>query len=184
MLLELEDKAIIRPDSLKNTIDPPEKRPCQRIRIEVLIPDFQGDIRALEIVVHAKPDVINHNIETVASLYDTVRPEALYQRSLDLLGRVKRLDPSMPVKSGIMVGLGETMAQLEQTLQDLLDHGCDIVTIGQYLQPTQQHLEVQRFYSPEEFKQLEIMARQIGFKRVAAGPFVRSSYKAQDLFDA
>ncbi len=164
-------------------INPPIKKEPQRTRIEVLIPDFQGDMRALEIVVHAKPDVINHNIETVAPLYGTVRPEALYQRSLELLGRVKLLDPSMPVKSGIMVGLGETMAQLEQTLQDLLDHGCDIVTMGQYLQPTQQHLEVQRFYSPEEFRQLEATARQMGFQRVAAGPFVRSSYKAQDLFD-
>lgn len=155
----------------------------EKTRIEVLIPDFQGDPHALKIVVEANPDVINHNIETVAPLYDTVRPEAIYQRSLDLLHQVKRFNPAMPVKSGIMVGLGETMAQLEQTFQDLLDHGCDILTIGQYLQPTQQHLEVQRFYSPKEFEQLEATARQMGFKRVAAGPFVRSSYKAQDLFD-
>ena len=153
-------------------------------RVEVLIPDFQGDINALEIVVHAKPDVINHNIETVASLYGKARPEAEYQRSLDLLKNTKILDPSMPVKSGIMVGLGETMVQLEQTMQDLFDHGCEILTIGQYLQPSRQHLKVKKYYSPEEFKEMEISARQIGFKRVAAGPFVRSSYQAQDLFNS
>ncbi len=153
-------------------------------RVEVLIPDFQGDINALEIVVHAKPDVINHNIETVASLYGKARPEAEYQRSLDLLKNTKILDPSMPVKSGIMVGLGETMVQLEQTMQDLFDHGCEILTIGQYLQPSRQHLKVKKYYSPEEFKEMEIFARQIGFKRVASGPFVRSSYQAQDLFNS
>ncbi|OQY50869.1 MAG: lipoyl synthase, partial [Desulfobacteraceae bacterium 4572_89] len=136
-------------------------------RVEVLIPDFQGDINALEIVVHAKPDVINHNIETVASLYGKARPEAEYQRSLDLLKNTKILDPSMPVKSGIMVGLGETMVQLEQTMQDLFDHGCEILTIGQYLQPSRQHLKVKKYYPPEEFKEMEIFARQIGFKRVA-----------------
>jgi len=154
-----------------------------QLKVEVLIPDFQGDIRALEIVVYAKPDVVNHNIETVASLYETVRPEAIYQRSLDLLKNVKTLDPLMPVKSGIMVGLGETLEELSKTMEDLFEHGCEILTIGQYLQPTRQHLTVKKYYSPEEFKQLELIARKIGFQRVAAGPFVRSSYNAQELFD-
>lgn len=153
-----------------------------QIKVEVLIPDFQGDIRALETVVRAKPDVVNHNIETVASLYETVRPEAIYQRSLDLLKNVKRLDPLMPLKSGIMVGLGETQEELARTMADIFGHGCNILTIGQYLQPTRQHLTVKKYYSPEEFKQLELTARKIGFQRVAAGPFVRSSYNAADLF--
>ncbi len=160
-----------------------ENKKDQEVKVEVLIPDFLGDTKALGTVVYAKPDVINHNIETVASLYDTVRPEAIYQRSLDLLRNVKAMDPLMPAKSGIMVGLGEIVAELEQTMDDLFEHGCDILTIGQYLQPTRQHLEVKKYYSPEEFKQLELTARKIGFRRVAAGPFVRSSYKAKDLFN-
>lgn len=161
---------------------PSDPKPSDQIKVEVLIPDFQGDIKALEIVVHAKPDVVNHNIETVASLYETVRPEAIYQRSLDLLKNIKTMDPLMPVKSGIMVGLGESKEELARTMEDIFGHGCDILTIGQYLQPTRQHLTVKKYYSPEEFKQLELTARKIGFQRVAAGPFVRSSYNAADLF--
>lgn len=153
-------------------------------RVEVLIPDFQGNFEALERVVSARPDVLNHNIETVPSLYPVARPQASYQQSLDLLQNVKTIDDQMPVKSGIMVGLGETMEELEQTMTDLFHHGCDILTLGQYLQPTRAHLEVERYYSPDEFKQIEARARQIGFRRVAAGPFVRSSYRAQDLFEA
>ncbi len=168
---------------IKAGLPGPEKRDSHKVKVEVLIPDFQGDIKALGIVVYANPDVVNHNIETVASLYERVRPEAAYQRSLDLLRNVKSLDPLMPVKSGIMVGLGETKAELTQTMENLFEHGCDILTMGQYLQPTRQHLEVKKYYSPEEFKQLELTARQIGFRRVAAGPFVRSSYNAQDLFN-
>jgi lipoic acid synthetase len=154
----------------------------QTIRVEVLIPDFQGDVDALKTVMDAGPDVINHNIETVADLYVQARPEALYQRSLDLLRNVKRLNPDMPAKSGIMVGLGETRAQLEKTLQDLADHGCDMLTIGQYLQPTRNHLPVEKFYPPEEFDDLAETARHMGFKKVASGPFVRSSYHAEELF--
>jgi lipoic acid synthetase len=154
----------------------------QTIRVEVLIPDFQGDVNALKTVMDAGPDVINHNIETVADLYVQARPEALYQRSLDLLRNVKRLNPDMPAKSGIMVGLGETRAQLEKTLQDLADHGCDMLTIGQYLQPTRNHLPVEKFYPPEEFDDLAETARHMGFKKVASGPFVRSSYHAEELF--
>ncbi|MDD9304023.1 MAG: lipoyl synthase [Desulfobacter sp.] len=154
------------------------------IQVEVLIPDFQGDESALETVVRAQPDVINHNIETVASLYSRVRPEAQYQRSLDLIRQVKALDPDMPTKSGLMVGLGETVDELEQTMTDLFNHNCDILTIGQYLQPTKEHLPVEAYYSPEEFDRLKAMANSIGFNRVASGPFVRSSYQAKELFDA
>ena len=153
-------------------------------KVEVLIPDFQGNIEALKIVAYANPDVLNHNIETVPSLYETARPQANYQQSLDLFKNAKAIDASMPLKSGIMVGLGETMEELEQTMRDLFHYGCDIITLGQYLQPTKAHLAVQKYYSPDEFKQLEKKARQIGFKKVAAGPFVRSSYNAQYLFDS
>jgi lipoic acid synthetase len=150
-------------------------------KIEVLIPDFKGVRDALKTVLSAKPDVLNHNIETVASLYPVVRPEAIYERSLSLLQTVKSMDPALPVKSGIMVGLGETPEELEQTLRDLFSHGCDIITLGQYLQPTQNHLLVEKYYSPQEFEALEKTARKIGFKKIAAGPFVRSSYQAHEL---
>ena len=152
-------------------------------KIEVLIPDFKGDREALKTVLSAKPHVLNHNIETVPSLYPRVRPEALYQRSLSLLQNVKSIDPMMSVKSGIMVGLGETMAELEQAMADLFCHGCDIITMGQYLQPTKSHLQVEKYYSPDEFETLEKTAGKIGFKKIAAGPFVRSSYNAQELFN-
>jgi lipoyl synthase len=153
-------------------------------KVEVLIPDFQGNIEALKIVVYAKPDVLNHNIETVPSLYSTARPQADYQQSLDLFKNAKTIDPLMPIKSGIMVGLGESVQELEQTMKDLFDYGCEILTLGQYLQPTREHLKVEKYYSPQEFGVLETKARAIGFKRVAAGPFVRSSYNAQELFSA
>nr|NJM01529.1 lipoyl synthase [Desulfobacula sp.] len=150
-------------------------------RIEVLIPDFKGDREALKAVLSAKPDVLNHNIETVASLYPVVRPEAIYERSLSLLQTAKAMDPALPVKSGIMVGLGETLEELEQALRDLFSHGCDILTLGQYLQPTPNHLLVEKYYSPEEFEALEKLARSVGFQKIAAGPFVRSSYQAHEL---
>ncbi len=165
-----------------NTIKAIKSTISDIIKIEVLIPDFQGNFKALKIVVDANPDVLNHNIETVPSLYPTARPEANYQQSLDLFKNVKSIDSSMPVKSGIMVGLGETMEELEQTMTDLYNNCCDIITIGQYLQPTKNHLKVKTYYSPEEFKIIEDKARQIGFKKIASGPFVRSSYNASDLF--
>ena len=165
-----------------NTIKAIKSTISDIIKIEVLIPDFQGNFKALKIVVDANPDVLNHNIETVPSLYPTARPEANYQQSLDLFKNVKSIDSSMPVKSGIMVGLGETMEELEQTMTDLYNNCCDIITIGQYLQPTKNHLKVKTYYSPEEFKMIEDKARQIGFKKIASGPFVRSSYNASDLF--
>ncbi|MBC8440275.1 MAG: lipoyl synthase [Deltaproteobacteria bacterium] len=153
-------------------------------KVEVLIPDFQGNVKALKIVVCANPDVLNHNIETVPSLYSIARPQANYQQSLDLFKNAKAINASMPLKSGLMLGLGETMEELEQTMKDLFHYGCEIITLGQYLQPTKTHLEVRKYYSPDEFEQLEDKARQIGFKKIAAGPFVRSSYNAQNLYDS
>ncbi|THB76363.1 MAG: lipoyl synthase [Desulfobacteraceae bacterium] len=164
------------------TIHAVKKTLGQQIRIEVLIPDFQGNYDAIRSVVEAGPDVLNHNIETVSSLYDLARPQADYQQSLSLFDTVRSIAPNMPLKSGIMVGLGETVDELSQTMADLYDHGCRILTIGQYLQPTRSHLEVKRFYSPEEFKDLEAIAKEIGFPKIASGPFVRSSYRAENLF--
>ena len=166
--------------AIKETLPVKDGTPA---RVEVLIPDFQGDIDALKIVVDVKPDVLNHNIETVPSLYPKVRPEAVYQRSLDLIANVKTLNPAMLTKSGIMVGLGETREELEQTMADLKAHGCDILTIGQYLQPTRNHLPVHTYYTPEEFEALEKKAKELGFRQAACGPHVRSSYKAQELFN-
>jgi lipoic acid synthetase len=151
------------------------------VGIEVLIPDFLGDEEALKTVLSAQPDVLNHNIETVPSLYATVRPEAIYQQSLDVLKRAAQIAPHIPVKSGIMVGLGETHDQLIQTMQDLHNHGCSILTMGQYLQPSRNHLPVTEYYTPEAFDSLKETALKIGFTNVASAPFVRSSYHAESL---
>jgi lipoyl synthase len=150
--------------------------------VEVLIPDFQGDPNALSIVLEASPDVLNHNIETVPRLYPTVRPEALYNRSLTLIRRVAVSKNNIPPKSGIMLGLGETEDEIRLTLQDLKDAGCRFLTLGQYLQPSKAHLPISRYVNPEEFDEWKKYAEGIGFERVASGPFVRSSYHAKDLF--
>ncbi len=150
--------------------------------IEVLIPDLQGDWQALRTIIEAGPDVLNHNIETVAGLYPEVRPQALYRRSLELLRQAKNIKPHLPTKSGVMLGLGETHPELVQTWQDLLASGCDILTMGQYLQPSADHLAVQRFVPPEEFADLQQQALDLGFSGVASGPFVRSSYQAEKLY--
>ena len=150
--------------------------------VEVLIPDFQGDPQALATVLEARPEVLNHNLETVARLYPTVRPEADYHRSLDLLRRAKAIAPETVTKCGIMVGLGETAAELAELFTDLRRTGCDILTIGQYLQPTRGHLPVARFLPPEEFTTLEHQALALDFGGVAAAPFVRSSYQAEVLY--
>ena len=152
--------------------------------VEVLIPDFQGKADALKTVLDAQPNVLNHNIETVARLYPAVRPEAIYRRSLELLQRVKAYDPAIPAKSGLMLGLGETAQEIEQTLEDLYDSDCRILTLGQYLQPSQSHLPVQRFVAPQEFEKWRETALQTGFAEVASGPFVRSSYHARGLYQA
>jgi len=148
-------------------------------RVEVLVPDFLGDWNALTTVVEAGPFVLGHNLETVPRLYRRVRPKARYRRSLDLLARAKELDPGMLTKSGLMVGLGESREEILQVMADLRAVRCDILTIGQYLRPSQKHLPVERFYPPEEFESLAAQGRELGFRHVEAGPLVRSSYHAQ-----
>ena len=148
-------------------------------RIEVLIPDFKGDIEALQKVIDASPDVINHNIEVVETLFSSIRPQGDYQRSLYLLKTIKAKNKTMPTKSGFMVGLGETTNQILTTMQDLRDAKVDFLTIGQYLQPTRKHAEIKKYYTPDEFIQLKNTALQFGFQHVESGPLVRSSYHAQ-----
>ena len=155
---------------------------CPQTTIEVLTPDFLRKDGALEIVVEAKPDVFNHNLETVPSLYLTVRPGARYFHSLRLLQRVKELNPAMFTKSGIMVGLGEERNEVLQVMDDMRSAQVDFLTIGQYLQPTRKHHEVQRFVPPDEFKSLETIAYTKGFLMVASSPLTRSSHHAGEDF--
>lgn len=150
--------------------------------IEVLVPDFHGRSDLIQIVTDARPEVYNHNLETVASQQKRMRPAARYDRSLSVLRTVKALDPRISTKSGIMVGLGETREELIQALRDLVAHQCDLLTIGQYLRPGERYAPIERFYPPEEFEELANIARDLGFKAVASGPFVRSSYFAETLF--
>jgi lipoic acid synthetase len=149
-------------------------------KIEVLIPDFKGDKSALEAVVVSKPDVLNHNIETVPRLYSKVRPQADYHRSLDLLKSVKEMEPDCVTKSGLMVGVGETIDDVEQVFRDLRDADCDLITVGQYLRPSRDNIPVERYVHPDEFEELRKTAIEMGFKNAASGPFVRSSYFADE----
>ncbi|MCL2525794.1 MAG: lipoyl synthase, partial [Coriobacteriia bacterium] len=148
--------------------------------IEILIPDFKGSSSSLQSVCDSAPDVISHNIETVPELYRQVRKGASYQRSLDLIATIKELNPQIRRKSGIMLGMGETTSQLEAVFDDLLQAGCELLTIGQYLAPSLEHYPVQEFIAPEAFEQLGNLARSKGFAFVASAPLVRSSYHAQD----
>ena len=150
--------------------------------IEILTGDFAGNLEATDKVARAKPDVFNHNLETVPRLYPTIRPGARFFRSLRLLERVKEIDPSMFTKSGLMVGLGETKEEIGQVMDDMRAADIDFITIGQYLQPTPKHAPVDKFWTPEEFAQLEKMARAKGFLMVSASPLTRSSYHAADDF--
>lgn len=154
------------------------------VRVEVLIPDFQGRRAALAAVVAAGPDVLNHNLETTPELYATVRPQADYQRSLDLLQAARDLAPHMTTKSGLMLGLGETREGVRRTLGDLRRADCRMITLGQYLQPTPDHLPVRRFVPPEEFDRWRTEAIGMGFQEAACGPLVRSSYQARELYQA
>jgi lipoic acid synthetase len=155
------------------------RRHSPGIRVEVLVPDFRGRMdRALEILTRTPPDVFNHNLETVPSLYKKVRPGSDYEWSLDLLARFKALHPDVPTKSGLMLGVGESLAEVEQVMRDLRAHDCDMLTLGQYLQPSVHHLPVTRFVHPDEFGQLGELGRDLGFTHVASGPMVRSSYHA------
>jgi lipoic acid synthetase len=152
--------------------------------VEVLIPDFRGDYDALKTVADAAPDVISHNMETVASLYAEVRQEAEYDRSLELLGRIKKLNGDIRSKSGIMVGLGETRGQVLELFGDLREQGCELLTIGQYLAPSKLHHPVMEYVPPETFEEYGEAAREMGFAFVASAPFVRSSYKAEEALFA
>ena len=154
----------------------------QRIKVEVLVPDFGGDLDSLGIVLEAGPDVLNHNVETIQRLYPEVRPQADYERSLSMLKRSKESYLNLLTKSGFMVGLGETKEEVLDLLGDLRETGCDFLTIGQYLQPRSDRLPVVRYIHPEEFEVYRKMGEEMGFKRVAAGPFVRSSFQASKMF--
>ena len=158
------------------------RRRAPHSRVEVLVPDFQGSPGALKRVLGARPHVLNHNLETVPRLYPLVRPEAVYARSLELLKRAREYAPRISTKSGLMVGLGESAEELRQTLKDLIGVGCNILTLGQYLQPSKEHLPVERFIPPEEFDSWKEIALEMGFSEVASGPFVRSSYHAKELY--
>jgi len=149
-------------------------------KVEVLIPDFRGDWDALEIVLEAGPDILNHNTETVPRLYRQVRKGAVYERSLELLRRAKEAHPDVPTKTGMMLGLGEEKDEVLGTMQELAAQGTDILTLGQYLQPTREHLPIVRYLHPDEFAEYKILGEAMGFKHVEAGPLVRSSYHAFD----
>ena len=166
-------------EQFKRTINYLRKR-CKRTRIEVLIPDFKGSIGALQTICNAHPDVINHNVETVARMYSVVRPGASYRRSLGILEYAAQ--QRVPVKSGLMLGLGESQDEIKETIIDLKRAGCRFLTLGQYLSPSKHHLPVARFVSPDEFKMWSTFAHRIGFAEAAAAPLVRSSYRANEMF--
>jgi lipoyl synthase len=148
--------------------------------VEVLIPDFQGDTESLRIVMDAKPDILNHNVETVERLSDRVRAKAKYRRSLELLRQAKAMNPDIPTKSSLMLGVGETIEEVLRTMDDLREVDCGILTLGQYLQPSPAHLEVERYVHPDEFARLKENGLARGFSHVESGPFVRSSYHAHE----
>jgi lipoyl synthase len=156
------------------------RRQAPGCRVEVLIPDFQGDEASLRAVLDARPDVLNHNTETVPRLYPVARSGARYPRTLRLLGRVKQIAPGMISKTGVMVGLGETIPELLEVFRDLATEKVDILTVGQYLSPSKNHLPVKRYYTPEEFRSLKDEALAMGFRHVESGPLVRSSYHAHE----
>ena len=151
-------------------------------KIEILTPDFKGNKKALDTIINAHPDVFNHNIETVENLFKTARPQGNYKRSLEVLKYIKE-NSAIPTKSGLMVGLGENEDEIKQTLADLRSINCDILTIGQYIQPSKLHLDVDKYYTEEEFEHLKELAKQAGFEKYQIAPLVRSSYNAFKLFN-
>ena len=153
---------------------------CPETKIEILTPDFKNDKNSLDLIIKAHPDVFNHNIETVKEVFKTARPQGNYENSLDVLKYIK-YNSDIKTKSGLMIGLGETFEQIESTMKDLKNVGCDILTIGQYIQPSKEHLEVSKYYTPEEYEILKQMAKDVGFKNFQIGPLVRSSYNAAGL---
>ncbi len=146
--------------------------------VEVLTPDLMGNWEALSTIVKARPDIFNHNTESVPRMYSWVRPKARYERTMEFLRRIKQQDPTMVTKSGIMVGLGETREEIHRVLCDMRENMVDVLTVGQYLRPDQQHLPVEKYYTPEEFREIQMEALQLGFRHVESGPLVRSSYHA------
>ncbi len=160
------------------------KRLGNSCRIEVLIPDFKGEEAPLRTVLEARPDVLNHNTETVPRLYRMARSGGRYSRTLELLGRSRTMAPDIPTKTGLMVGLGEEREELLTVFKDLRDVGCQILTVGQYLRPTQEHAPMTRYYTPDEFRELKQIALGMGFVHVESGPLVRSSYHAHETADA
>lgn len=153
-------------------------------RIELLIPDLQGNWDALGVILDQRPDILGHNVETVPRLYAEVRPEAVYQRTLELLAEVARRDPRIIRKSGLMLGMGETESEVVQVMKDLRRHSCQLLTLGQYLAPTRAHFPVARYVTPDEFAGYAERGRELGFDHVESGPLVRSSYHAEEQFDA
>ncbi|MDA0988701.1 MAG: lipoyl synthase [Chloroflexi bacterium] len=151
-------------------------------RVEVLIPDFQGSRPALDTVMRAAPDVLNHNIETVERVFHSVRPRGDYRQSLELLAAAREISPRAVTKSGMMVGLGEEWDEIVQTMKDLRSVDCDLLTIGQYLRPSSKHVPLEKFYTPQEFEELRKEGERLGFRHVASGPLVRSSYHAEEQF--
>ena len=149
-------------------------------KVEVLIPDFGGSLESLKTVLKAKPDVLNHNMETVQRLYPQVRKGADYRRSLDLLRNVKEVDKSMVTKSGVMLGLGESLGEIVELIRDLRNVDCNLLTIGQYLSPSNEHLPIAKFYHPDKFVELKVVGEEMGFAHVESGPLVRSSYHAKE----
>ena len=153
---------------------------CPETKIEILTPDFKNNKNALDLIIKAHPDVFNHNIETVKEVFKTARPQGNYENSLDVLKYIK-YNSDIKTKSGLMIGLGETFEQIESTMKDLKNVECDILTIGQYIQPSKEHLEVSKYYTPKEYEILKQMAKDVGFKNFQIGPLVRSSYNAAGL---
>ncbi|MFX1295788.1 MAG: lipoyl synthase [Promethearchaeota archaeon] len=153
----------------------------QKVIIEVLIPDFQGNKNILNQLIREKPEIINHNVETVSRLYRKVRPQANYSQSLEILSYIKKQDPTIYTKSGFMVGIGETINEILALIHDLKKNNCDILTIGQYLRPSESQFPVQRYYKPEEFQKFEKFGKKLGFISVTAAPLIRSSYNAESI---
>lgn len=153
---------------------------CDDVKIEILTPDFKGNIEALNTIIKSQPNVFNHNIETVREVFKTARPQGDYDCSLNVLKYIKK-NSDITTKSGLMIGLGETFEQIEATMKDLKNVGCDVLTIGQYIQPSKKHLDVSKYYSLEEYEKLKSMAKKIGFEHFQIGPLVRSSYNASEI---
>ena len=160
------------------------KKRLPECKVEVLTPDFEGNFESLATVVNAGPQTFNHNIETVRRIFPRVRAKGNYDLSLKVLSNVKQISGSMVTKSGIMVGLGETMDEITQTMEDLRDSNVDLLTVGQYLRPSEKHAPISKWYTPDEFKNIEVRGLKLGFKHVASGPLVRSSYHADEQHEA